>query len=95
VFCACNSVLVKKSTKIFQNKCGQVVLYKLYILKLNYFFFTLTDSGSATESPTNPGGTEAPTDPGTEAPTGPVGECQILPHYGNTGCGDFKDGVQN
>ena len=33
VFCARNSVLVKKSTKIFQNKCGQVVLYKLYILK--------------------------------------------------------------
>ena len=30
VFCARNSVLVKKSTKIFQNKCGQVVLYKLY-----------------------------------------------------------------
>ena len=29
VFCARNSVLVKKSTKIFQNKCGQVVLYKL------------------------------------------------------------------
>ena len=29
VFCACNSVLVKKSTKIFQNKCGQAVLYKL------------------------------------------------------------------
>ena len=30
VFCAHNSVLVKKSTKIFQNKCGQVLLYKLY-----------------------------------------------------------------
>ena len=30
VFCARNSVLVKKLTKIFQNKCGQVVLYKLY-----------------------------------------------------------------
>ena len=30
VFCARNSVFVKKSTKIFQNKCGQVVLYKLY-----------------------------------------------------------------
>ena len=30
VFCVCNSVLVKKSTKIFQNKCGKVVLYKLY-----------------------------------------------------------------
>ena len=29
VFCAGNSVLVKKLTKIFQNKCGQVVLYKL------------------------------------------------------------------
>ena len=29
VFCARNRVLVKKSTKIFQNKCGQVVLYKL------------------------------------------------------------------
>ena len=30
VFCARNSVLlVKKSTKIFQNKCGKVVLYKL------------------------------------------------------------------
>ena len=29
VFCARNSVLVKKSMKIFQNKCGQVVLYKL------------------------------------------------------------------
>ena len=54
------------------------------------FFLTLTDSGSATESPTNPGGTEAPTDPGTEAPTGPVGECQILPHCGNIGCGHFK-----
>ena len=24
-------ILVKKSTKIFQNKCGQVVLYKLYL----------------------------------------------------------------
>ena len=32
VFCAHNSVLVKKSTKIFQNKCGQVVLYKLQTL---------------------------------------------------------------
>ena len=32
VFCARNSVLVKKSTKIFQNNCGQVVLYKLYLL---------------------------------------------------------------
>ena len=30
VLCARNSVLVKKSTKIFQNKCRQVVLYKLY-----------------------------------------------------------------
>ena len=30
VFCAGNSVLVKKSMKIFKNKCGQVVLYKLY-----------------------------------------------------------------
>ena len=29
VFCARNSILVKKSTKIFQNICGQVVLYKL------------------------------------------------------------------
>ena len=29
VFCAHNSVVVKNSTKIFQNKCGQVVLYKL------------------------------------------------------------------
>ena len=27
VFCAHNIVLVKKLTKIFQNKCGQVVLY--------------------------------------------------------------------
>ena len=26
VFCARNSVLVKKSTKIFQNKCGQVAV---------------------------------------------------------------------
>jgi hypothetical protein len=34
VFCARNSVLVKKSTKIFQNKCGQVVLYKLYEITL-------------------------------------------------------------
>ena len=47
-------------------------------MKLNSFH-KLTDSGSATESPTNPGGTEAPTDPGTEAPTGPVGEYQLLP----------------
>ena len=30
MFCARNSVLFKKSTKIFQNKCGQVVLYILY-----------------------------------------------------------------
>ena len=30
VFCAPNSVLVKKSTKNSKNKCGQVVLYKLY-----------------------------------------------------------------
>ena len=38
----------------------------------------MTDSGSATESPTNPGGTEAPTDPGTEPPTGgPVGEYNV------------------
>ena len=29
LFCASNSVLVKKLTKIFQNKCGQVVSYKL------------------------------------------------------------------
>ena len=29
VFCERKSVLVKKSTKIFQNRCGQVVLYKL------------------------------------------------------------------
>ena len=29
MFCARNSVLVKKSTEIFQNKFGQVVLYKL------------------------------------------------------------------
>ena len=29
VFCALNSILVKKSTKIFQTKCGQVILYKL------------------------------------------------------------------
>ena len=29
VFYGHNSVFVKKSTKIFQNKCGQVVLYKL------------------------------------------------------------------
>ena len=28
VFCAHNSVLAKKLTKIFQNKCGQVILYK-------------------------------------------------------------------
>ena len=33
VFSARSSVLVKKSTKIFQNKCGQVVLYKLYICR--------------------------------------------------------------
>ena len=32
VFCARNSVLVKKSTKIFKNKFGQVVLYKLYVI---------------------------------------------------------------
>ena len=31
VFCERNSELVKKSTKIFKNKCGQVVLYKLYM----------------------------------------------------------------
>ena len=50
-------------------------------MKLNYFH-KLTDSGSATESPTNPGGTEAPTDPGTEPPTeGPVGEYQLLPQF--------------
>ena len=30
MFCARNSVLVKKSKKIFQNKCGRVVLYELY-----------------------------------------------------------------
>ena len=30
VFYACNSVLAKNSTKIFKNKCGHVVLYKLY-----------------------------------------------------------------
>ena len=30
VFCVGNSILVKKSLKIFQNKYGQVVLYKLY-----------------------------------------------------------------
>ena len=30
LFCVRNSILVKKSTKIFQNICGQVVLYKLY-----------------------------------------------------------------
>ena len=29
VFCAHNSVLVKKSTKILQNNCGQAVLYEL------------------------------------------------------------------
>ena len=29
VFCAGNSVLVKKATKIFQNKCGQAALYTL------------------------------------------------------------------
>ena len=29
VFSACNSILVKKWMKIVQNKCGQVVLYKL------------------------------------------------------------------
>ena len=33
VFCARYSVLVKKLTKIFKNKCGQVVLYKLYCLR--------------------------------------------------------------
>ena len=31
VFCARNSLLVKKSTKIFQNKCGQVALYKITV----------------------------------------------------------------
>ena len=30
MFCAHNSVLVKKSTKSFQNKHGQAILYKLY-----------------------------------------------------------------
>ena len=30
MFNAHNSVLVKKSTKIFKNKCVQIVLYKLY-----------------------------------------------------------------
>ena len=30
VFCACNSLLVKKLTKNFQNKCGQVLIHKLY-----------------------------------------------------------------
>ena len=29
VFCACNSILVKKSMKIFENKHGHVILYKL------------------------------------------------------------------
>ena len=29
MFCARNIILVKKSTKIFKNKCVQVVLYKL------------------------------------------------------------------
>ena len=33
LFCAHNSVLVKK---IFQNKCGQVVSYKLYHIGLAY-----------------------------------------------------------
>ena len=40
VFCACNSVLVKKSTKIFKNKCGQVVLYKL---QKTWLFFPKID----------------------------------------------------
>ena len=31
LFCACNYVLVKKSSKIFQNKWGQVVFYNLYL----------------------------------------------------------------
>ena len=39
VFCARNSVLVKKLTKIFQNKCGQVVLYKLYPFLLGFCFW--------------------------------------------------------
>ena len=39
VFCARNSVLVKKSTKIFQNKCGQVILYKLYHHCFKLFLF--------------------------------------------------------
>ena len=30
VFCARNSILVKKMTKIFKKKRGEVVLYKLY-----------------------------------------------------------------
>ena len=43
VFCARNSVLVKKLTKIFQNKCGQVVriiqsLDNLYLLHFVAFF---------------------------------------------------------
>ena len=28
-FCARNSILVKKLTKIFKNKCGQIVLFKV------------------------------------------------------------------
>ena len=35
VLCARNSVFVKESTKIFQNKCGQVLLYKLYVAKFS------------------------------------------------------------
>jgi hypothetical protein len=32
VFCARISVFVKKLTKIFKNRCGQVILYKLYFI---------------------------------------------------------------
>ena len=51
VFCARNSVLFKKSTKIFQNKCGQVVLYKLYLIRIiNIDSRPFTDSGPWSES---------------------------------------------
>ena len=43
MFCARNSILVKKLTKIFQNKCGQVVKYKLYMMmdwqRFNWLYF--------------------------------------------------------
>ena len=43
VFCARNSVLVKKSTKIFQNKCGQVVLYKLWKISQQFIILKWLD----------------------------------------------------